>query len=229
MKVLLVNPTFHSRYPLGVSYGEPLGLAYIAAALEADGRHSVEMVDSVGLATSFPKSGGMLRIGIAENELLSLLAKRTADLIGVSLISSVHAPEILSFINHLKELHPHTPIVVGGSHATLEWEATLAHGAIDYVVLGEGEATMVALTQRLSEKGDVAGVAGLAYRTASGSVARTPDREALPVDTIAPPARHLLPMANYFAHQPRHYYMRHPVATIITSRACPYNCIFCST
>jgi radical SAM superfamily enzyme YgiQ (UPF0313 family) len=36
-------------------------------------------------------------------------------------------------------------------------------------------------------------------------------------------------MNNYFRRQPRYYYMRRPVATIITSRACPYKCVFCST
>ena len=52
MKILLINPGFHTAGAggFGLVHVEPLGLAYIAAVVEQSERHSVDVLDCVGLA-----------------------------------------------------------------------------------------------------------------------------------------------------------------------------------
>ncbi len=231
MKIVLVNPTYYSELPLGVSYGEPLGIAYIAAAIETMSKHSVEVVDSVGLATHFDKVGHLIRIGLPEEKVVEMVLEKEPDVIGITLVGSPHSKEILQFINALKKVTPKTPIIVGGPHATFEWRACMEMAPIDYTVFGEGEETIVELLDAISgEKPDFSEIKGIVYRESNtGKFIKTERRSPVPIEKIPWPARHLLPMENYFKNKPHHYYKRKPAATIFTSRACPFNCIFCST
>jgi len=229
VKILLVNPTYYSFEGLASSYGEPLGLAYIAAAIEEDGKHEVEIVDSVGLSTEFEKIGEKTRMGLPDDKLLDLIAQKSFDVVGISLIPTMYADQILTFIGQLKKRFPDKTIIVGGAHATLEWKACLESGLVDFVVLGEGEETIVELLDTLSGKKDIKKVYGLVYKDKNGGFCKTPERKPLDIEKIPWPALHLLPMENYFRLRPDYFYIRSPAVSILTSRACPYNCVFCST
>ena len=66
----------------------------------------------------------------------------------------------------------------------------------------------------------------------NGKVVITPPRSPIQdLDSLPFPARHLLPMSKYFAavkENPLRGEIRKPWAMILTSRGCPYECIFCS-
>jgi anaerobic magnesium-protoporphyrin IX monomethyl ester cyclase len=231
MNVVLVNPTYFSRLPMGFYHGEPpLGLAYIAAVIERDTSHHVEIIDSIGLMDRVEKKGQLIRVGLPEEDLVEMIVDRAADIIGITLMSTLNEKEILHLAGSIKRVHPHTPIVLGGAHATLEWERCLANPAVDYIVCGEGEVTIIELLDALSHGRSVAGIQGIAFRDPSGGRSvKTENRPPVDINSLPLPARHLLPMHNYFKHQPSQYYLRPPAAAIITSRACPFNCLFCST
>jgi len=229
VKTLLINPSFESVLDIGLSYSEPLGLAYIAAAIEKSGNHYVDILDGVGLATGFQKRGEKIGIGLSDDRLLSMISERTFDVIGVSVISSFYAAEILRFIGKLKNRFPNVPIIIGGAHATFEWESCMATGRVDYIVLGEGEGTINELLDAIAGSVDIRKVKGVVFRDHNGVATRNEPRKALPIDGIPWPARHLIPMQNYFRLRPRQYLIRIPAASIFTSRACPYSCVFCST
>jgi radical SAM superfamily enzyme YgiQ (UPF0313 family) len=137
--------------------------------------------------------------------------------------------ELPDFIRKLKKQHPDKPIVVGGPHATFEHESCFRSAPVDFIVMGEGEETIVDLLDALSGCGDIGRVKGIAYVDPNGKIKATEPRGPLDIDRIPWPARHLLPMEHYFRNRPRQYFMRSPVASILTSRACPYSCVFCST
>ena len=123
------------------------------------------------------------------------------------------------------------------------YEASQAGVEVDLVVRGEAEETIVEIVRALDTAGEThAGrerlgacdwgvVAGLTWRDAAGQVVSNPGRP-LPRDIsgIPWPAFHLFKIERYTNLQPltdgldphaRAY-------TIVTSRGCPYQCIYCS-
>jgi radical SAM superfamily enzyme YgiQ (UPF0313 family) len=81
---------------------------------------------------------------------------------------------------------------------------------------------MLELTEAMLGRKKLAEVKGIAYRNKDGRIIVTPPaKKVTDLDTLPMPARHLLPMKRYaekclFA------------GTIVSSRGCPYRCIFCS-
>jgi len=91
---------------------------------------------------------------------------------------------------------------------------------IDAIVIGEGERTLVELARAVTENEDIHQVSGIAFAD-GGTVVKTSPRPLIEnLDQLPLPARELLPMARYRA-------LGTP-CTVITSRGCPYKCIFCS-
>ena len=86
---------------------------------------------------------------------------------------------------------------MGGPHATFYPEHMLANPAVDVVVLGEGEETLVELVQCLEENGDPGKIRGLALR-GEGEVVRTPPRKlTTDLDGLAFPAYDAFDLAEY--------------------------------
>jgi magnesium-protoporphyrin IX monomethyl ester (oxidative) cyclase len=74
-------------------------------------------------------------------------------------------------------------------------------------------------------------IRGIGY-IKNGKTIITPPRPAIQdLDSLPFPARHLLPMETYFdavKENPLRGEIRKPWAVMLTSRGCPYNCVFCS-
>ncbi|MEO0035886.1 MAG: hypothetical protein RLZZ501_1909, partial [Pseudomonadota bacterium] len=229
MKILLIYPPFASTWGLPLGFGEPLGIAYVAAAIEASGRHQVALLDGVGSRgpVSAFRTGQVNWIGLSHEEVLAEIAKIDFDAIGVSACrTSAVDPGIERLIGRIRATHPGVPIIVGGPDASHLWDHYAQNPDIDYVVIGEGEKTMIDLLDALQRADGVTEVKGIAFRGEDGTVIRAPDQDILDIDTLPWPARHLLPMLTYIRHRPTSDL---PSATILTSRACPFSCAFCST
>jgi anaerobic magnesium-protoporphyrin IX monomethyl ester cyclase len=122
-------------------------------------------------------------------------------------------------------------VILCGSDATDHAEAYLAAGA-DYVLLGEGEETLVELIAGL-EAGDgrrfpsqSGQIPGLAYHTAAGPQ-RNPRRPPLKdVDALPFPAWDLIDVERYRQiWLDRHGYYS---MNMVTTRGCPYHCNWCA-
>ncbi len=109
-------------------------------------------------------------------------------------------------------------IIFGGPMAgAVPPEELFAGGVVDYAVSGEGEKAFVAVLKALLGRGDLRGVAGLAYRD-GGSVAVNPPGE--PVrDLSSLPSPYLGGVFKW-----RHY----PRIPFETSRGCRGTCLYCS-
>lgn len=121
------------------------------------------------------------------------------------------------------------PIVLGGCHISMVPETI--PNEIDIAVIGEGEQTMLELMKLfLAEgrfpKGKLAGIKGIAYRD-SGKVKVTAKREPIvPLDRIPFPDRALFePKGEIKENIAR--WGTSKVISMMTSRGCPYSCIFC--
>jgi radical SAM superfamily enzyme YgiQ (UPF0313 family) len=109
---------------------------------------------------------------------------------------------------------------MGGPHVSFDAENTLSlFPGIDILVKGEGEATVAELLAVIHSREKWHTVPGIVFKD-EGQIVTTALRPFIQdLDALPLPARHLLPMARYQA-------LGYPVS-IITSRGCPNQCIFC--
>lgn len=115
------------------------------------------------------------------------------------------------------------PTVMGGTHATYFPETCLEH--CDYVVLGEGDETIIDLVHTLSDRGDLTQVAGIAYKV-NGQVRRTAPRPGpKKFDTV--PDYSLIQGYRRMGILDFLYSRRVPLLTAQSSRGCPHGCTFC--
>ncbi|RME45975.1 MAG: hypothetical protein D6791_09415, partial [Chloroflexi bacterium] len=99
--------------------------------------------------------------------------------------------------------------------------------AVDTIVLGEGERTLVELLATLELAGDLERVAGIAYRARGERVVQTAARDPiLDLDELPWPARDLIDVAQYLAvWREEHGYSS---LSLSVSRGCPYGCEYCA-
>jgi anaerobic magnesium-protoporphyrin IX monomethyl ester cyclase len=191
----------------------PLGLTYVAAALEQAG-FQVELIDNYMLKKPL--------------DYIKSEAKRLKpDIVGITCGSVTYQP-CIETAKAIKEVLPSCKIVVGGWHPSYLPETMLEHPEIDYVVMGEGEKAIVELANSIT-KGDTASIpkiAGVAYRS-NGKIVRNEPVLIKDLDTVPFPARHLLPLDLYLRKM--EFLEASPVDTMNVIRGCPYNCAFCDT
>ncbi len=119
--------------------------------------------------------------------------------------------------------------VVGGQHfSSTPDESLSAFPEIDFIVRGEGEATLVELIKTLRSGGDISQVRGLSFRH-NGKIVHTKERPLIEnLDSLPYPAYHLVEenLARY------HFTMmagrRKRYMILEGSRGCKYQCTFCS-
>ncbi|MBI4187703.1 MAG: cobalamin B12-binding domain-containing protein [Chloroflexi bacterium] len=205
LKVTLINPPQFTGYPQ-----PPIGLALLAAVLEREG-YQVTVLDANALQ-------------LRPENLASYIAD--TDVIGLTAVTPTIATA-LSIAHHLKQDNPDRTIILGGVHATLLPEETLAESTqIDIIVRGEGEETIIELLRALENKQPIGNIAGITYRK-DGKIISTPARKALTdIDSLPFLAYHLLPWQRYRPHPPHGRAL--PFAALVTSRGCPYRCAYCS-
>lgn len=201
MRFLLINP----YYPLSENPSPPLGLAFLAGALESVGVE-VKVLDFV----VFPYSKHFLETQ------LKRFSPRFAGITSVTMTFN----NAIKIVQDIKGIDPEIFTVMGGPHATFCAKETLqAFPQLDFIVKGEGEQALMELVLESDRGGIWNRVAGLVYREGS-EIISTGDRTGLvELDSLPFPARHLLPLGRYRA-------LGMPIS-MTTSRGCPFQCIFC--
>ena len=121
-----------------------------------------------------------------------------------------------------------TPTIVGGVHLSIYPRETLTHEAIDYAVTGEAELSLPNLLHALENRRDLRDVKGVAFRVggsthSGGEVVVTPTEKTIDVDEVPFPARRLIDNSLYYSFISKYKNF----TCFITSRGCPYKCIFC--
>jgi anaerobic magnesium-protoporphyrin IX monomethyl ester cyclase len=160
------------------------------------------------------------------NSLAREIERERPDVVGVGENHALYSHESLRALRLAKELLPNVATIAGGSHFTNTIEETLADGAADFVVLREGEVTLVELLKSIqSGAKDFDAVRGIAYRN-GGGIRATPPRPLIDdLDSLPLPAYDLMPMRLYGASK---YLFSPGGATIHHSRGCVSNCRFCA-
>ena len=192
-----------------------LGVLYLAAVLEQN-NIDVEIVPSHVLNLSW-------------EDLARKFAAEKPDIIG---ITTTTENRFLSFqlAEVAKKAHPEAFVVMGGPHFTGTAYDTLSHiPAVDGVVSGEAELTLLELVQALEARDSLRKVDGLAFRE-NGIIIENRPRQRIPDLNVLPmPARHLIPWEQYNFQLEVPEQGMQPAANIMTSRGCPFHCTFCAT
>ncbi len=243
MNIVMIHPYVTVCDP-EIYFSEPIGLLCLATYLkqELKGEVEVTVLDLYALGADKPKQRGDLYvIGIDdESEIQAMLAKLKPDLIGIHSNFTAYAMDALEIADISKRVLPDVPVVMGGAHPTIEAENILNnHISVNYVVRGEGELTLQELVCAIRDNTPVEAIAGLSYRSSSKDeiikvdlVISNPGRKLIKdMDILPTPDRSYIDMERYkYLNKECLWYTRKdPIATINTSRGCPYDCVFCST
>jgi radical SAM superfamily enzyme YgiQ (UPF0313 family) len=180
------------------------GLASLSAAAKAQG-FPVDLID--------------LRAISGWDQYRSLLAQRSPDVVGVTMMSVDYNPGSRA-VAIAKEVLPQSTTVLGGPHVTIALEDSLRIPSVDYLVTQEGEVTFPWLLGRIARGQPPQ------HRVLRGE---TPDLDAIPYadrDLFLDEWRRW----GYDLDSPEVPFvdeLRAPFATVIAGRGCLYHCAFC--
>lgn len=188
----------------------PLGLLYLISVLEQADRR-VDFVDYQVFPRVNPQ-GDPFDL----DQALAYIGE-TANVIGFSCMANL-LPFTLLVAERVKRQHPEKTILLGGvGPFGVESLILERFPWIDVVVRGEAENTLPLLMGVLPDFGRLPQVPGIFFRLSDGSVCRTGEAPRIrDLDTLPLPAYHRLDISLYDAFG------------IISSRGCPYGCLFCS-
>lgn len=205
-----MSPPYHSGIDEIAGRWLPLGLVYLAAAARQAGL-TAAIYDAMAK-------------GIGYEEISQQLRDFRPTYVATSAMTAT-LPAALKTLDLAKQLDPQTVTILGGIHPTFMYEAILAPpSSVDYIVRGEGEATLRHLLEVLEAGGDPGTVPGIAFRNADGTINTTDNRPLIADLDALPAAWDLLDWNDYpylVIHGAR-------LGVISTSRGCSHDCAFCS-
>ncbi len=204
MKILLVEPP-KAAVTIGgedVFLYEPLALEYLAAGVAQD--HAVRILD--------------MRL---DKDLPAALADFQPDVVGITAYT-VHVNTVRRLFELVKRRQPQALTVVGGHHATVAPQDFVTPH-IDLIVVGEGVFAFREIVARFERGAGFDGIPGVAF----GRGGRLVSAAAQPVEDldVFP-----FPERRFTAHYRSRYFSEwmRPLASIRTSKGCPYRCSFCA-
>ena len=139
------------------------------------------------------------------------------DLIGITVLSPVYH-EVIEVFDKLRVCCGSAKIVLGGPYVTTIMEEIFLETPADFAVYGEGELTFSDLIFHIKKQKEISSIMGLMYISQTGVVIKNPPREHIDnLDILPFPAYDLFRMNRY------------PLHRIVTSRGCPFSCVFCNS
>jgi anaerobic magnesium-protoporphyrin IX monomethyl ester cyclase len=243
--VLLIRPPLHhDSFTMddAVRIDIPLGLLYLAAVLEKN-NHSVSVYDSYGDINieDFEKihrtSAPPYLIGSSSDTILQKIQKARPKLLGISCMFNKNLKQVVETAKLIKSHFPDIIIAVGGASITSFTEEILSQGAdcIDILCKGEGEKTIIGIMSWLDGKININDIPNSIIKDNHKWI-ETPRSEYIKeLDAIPYPAYDKVDLEHYFKLRQAGFISRHTYnypnihkgLVLITSRGCPYNCIFC--
>jgi hopanoid C-3 methylase len=208
MHVLLLRPIpGNDRFGLGPFFRiEPLGMEYIAAALEIAG-HQATVAD--------------LRFG---RSLEYHMRTARPTVVGIACMHALETDEALALAARVRRLSPEAFILIGG-HSAAAYPAPFLTPDVDALATADGEVVVPKLVDALAKGRPLVQVPGLLLRQPDGEFINTGSpQEVFALDSVPLPSRGSLDSCR------SHYacLLFRPVWLIETARGCPFRCSFCS-
>lgn len=221
---------------------QPLGLLSMMGLLREAG-HEVSFCDAVveGFGYEVEIKPTLYRYGLSDEELGRRISDINPDVVCIASGFTVFWGEVQHVISIAKRVNANAIVIVGGHHASGAFQEVLATGQgknIDFVILGEGETSILCLVNLLErhrfDKGKISEhgfktIHGVAYKKGSqvyGSVRPfIQDLDSLPDPAfdLLNPNMYTSEMSHYCTPKGRNFF------TYLTQRGCSNGCHFCTT
>jgi radical SAM superfamily enzyme YgiQ (UPF0313 family) len=186
---------------IGAELEENLGLRYICSSLEKEG-HTVKIIPF----------NNYYDIISTVDEVVSF----SPQIAGLSMVFTARSREFCKLSEQLRASGFSGHIIAGGPYASFNCANLLRDfKSFDSIGLTEGEELMCSLAGNLD---NLSNVSGLCYRDSNGQICYSP---------LAPATSDIdgLPFPKRITF---HEYFGIPIASVVTSRGCWRNCLFCS-
>jgi radical SAM superfamily enzyme YgiQ (UPF0313 family) len=209
MKVLLVKPYNRSDH-----IQPSLGLGYLATAIRKD--HDVRILDCI-------------KENIRLEDLPARIKEFMPDVVGLQCYTFD-----LGFISkallEIKKINKDIVTIIGGPHASALPEETLTKFGkdLDFLFVGEAELGLPKLLEAIEKKRkDLSDIPGLVWRD-NGAIRKNPKAVVDDLDSLGFPAWDMIHPENYPEAQHGAFFKNFPIAPIMVTRGCPYQCTFCA-
>lgn len=218
MRIALIQPAKpndKSSASKDWSLCRPLSLLYLSCAIQNSSLHECEIFDlELFFATK------------SDFDIESMIASLNFDVYGIT-ATTFTRHEAIAVLKLIRKYHPTKIIIVGGVHFMYCDVDTLTKiPEVDIVVRGEGEKIIVDLLDALQMSVSLENVNGITYRDTMGNVKINDDSEIFEdIDNID---IYNLMLPNDYPEYLMGCADEIPAVSIMTSRGCPFKCIFCS-
>ena len=214
-----------------------MDIAYVAAVLEK--KHEVMVIDvpNEGWEILEELEGGKYRQGLPNTEIVARIQKFQPSLVVISVPYAGWSTAAFAVTQTIKSSNKNLKIALIGLHPSSRPNECLTQADVDFVVIGEPELTTLELADVLEKETPeiLKNVKGIGFIENNNSTTTTVITESRPLiddlDVLPFPARHLLPMKEFFEAAkkiPISGNLKKPSIRMLTARGCPYSCIFCS-
>jgi radical SAM superfamily enzyme YgiQ (UPF0313 family) len=184
----------------------PTALGFLAAYLRQKNNDDVRILDEQ--ITEITPS-------VLEREMAALSHPRIVGITNLTITTR----RVIQLTEEIKKLDPGITVILGGIHPTVLPEQMLARSSADIVVRKEGEITLSELYDHIKNGTDYTATKGISYRK-DGKIFNNPDRELIKNIDDIPPFPYEMFENNIGKYR--------DFGTIVSSRGCPFDCIFCS-
>ena len=217
MKILLTQPNY-AWYDKRVWEMPPYTLALLNACLKKE--HDVRLFD--------PNYNRM-----DEEEVFNFLKEARPDIVGVSTVSTEYIKTSRLMNALIKKALPNSIVIQGGTIPTVTLETAMKDPNVDYWIIGEGELRLPRLLEELGKRQpDLSSIDGLAYWEDGVAKISPPGGFIEDLDSVPFADYGNLSLLDYgnkvLKYSPQLLPRKFPYAVTVTSRGCPYRCVFCA-
>lgn len=232
-KVMLINPPqLYYSGSRGFNVYFLLGILSIAAVIES--KCNLKIFDCLVENFQISKKGKTTRYGTSLINIEKQIRDFNPDIVGISCPFSAQLKNSINIANLCKKINPEILVILGGPDASVRGKYILSKSkSIDICVLGEGEYTLLEIIESF-KKGYVVNperIKGIIYRRRKKILRSENRRPIVNLDKLPFPAYEKIDFKKYL-NNPYLYVNRSKInkksISMITSRGCPYSCVFCS-
>ncbi|MCK4947840.1 MAG: radical SAM protein [Candidatus Aureabacteria bacterium] len=234
MRVTLIQPPLIDVAGKKIAYGieaeVPLGIASLAAVGEKEG-YQCEVIDSIVAGYGNIYQYGKYQVfGLRFGEIARRVLEFNSNVVAISCIFFNQLESALKTAEEIWQANPDIKVIIGGIAPKPYYEEVIIKPYVDFIIKAEGETAFVHLLNKLYQKeGDFHQVDGLIYKE-NGQIKSNPKEYYIEnLDELPLPAYHLFDIEKYFKiGVPFGCKKKNRFMNFITSRGCPFDCIFCA-
>lgn len=227
-KVMLINPPvrIYGASTDFITYF-PIGLLSISAMVKDI--CDLKIFDCLITDFEIRKTKDFTVYGTPPEKIKKAIIDFKPDIVGISIPFSTQADSAIAICNICKDANPNTIVLFGGPDASVRYKYLLEETQCDFCVVGEGEKTFHEFVKNYNSRLLLKDIEGLAYKI-DGVIHFKPREFLENLDELPFPAYEIIDIESYLSN--KYLYgerssLKHSIS-MITSRGCPYSCIFCS-